>query len=174
MDYQYFADKLGAKFDIVEGELVESENGILTVSQTLSNFTIYLNKLDRTASIVVPKNAYIGRSYKLRRSDCITLFAEWLDDHYSSSFGNIYKKVSNKEFYRYYNAGMELWFEDNSFTKVSALEVGDCIVYEYTPNVPSHVGIYVGEDKFLHHMPNKLSCIDTIDYNKITGIYRYG
>lgn len=174
MDYQYFADKIGAKFDIVEGKLTESENGQFTVSETFGNFVIYLNKLNKTANIIVPQKAYVGRSYRLRYTDCITLFAEWLDDHYGSGFGNIYTKLSNKEFYRYYTAGMGLWYEDNGFTKVTSPETGDSIVYEHAPNVISHVGIYVGDDKILHHMPKKLSCIDSLDYSKIIGIYRYG
>jgi len=174
MDYQYFADKLGVKFDIVEGELVESETGQFTVSETFGDFVIYVNKLAKAVNIIAPQKAYVGRHYRLRRTDCITLLAEWLDDHYGSDFDNIYKKYPNRSFKKYYEQGMSLWYEENGFTKVATPERGDCIVYAYAPNVTSHVGVYLGNNKILHHLPGKLSSIDTIYSDNILGIYRYG
>lgn len=174
MDYQYFANKLGAKFDIVNGELVESVNGLFIVSDKYTDYVIYLNKLTKTASIVAPQKSFLGRSYRLRHLDCITLFAEWLDDHYGSTWGNIYNKLSNREFYRYYKSGMSLWYEDNGFTQVEKPKHGDCLVYAYKPKVISHVGICLDGDKILHHLPYKLSSIDSIEPDKIIGVYRYG
>ena len=173
MNYEYFKSKLGCKFNIVGGDLVESEKGLLTVSENYSSNVIYLNKLNKTFNLVVPQKSYIGRVYSLRKLDCVTLFAEWLDDHFGSSWGNMYAKYPTREFYRYYKDGMSLWYDDNGFTKVDTPAHGDCIVYEYKPKAVSHVGICLEGTKILHHLPYKLSCIDSLDSSKIIGVYRY-
>lgn len=174
MDYEYFKNKIGSKFNIVEGELVEAENGIFTVSETYSNYVIYLNKQNKTYNLIAPLKSYIGRPYVLRKLDCVTLMFEWLGDENNKDLSSIYTKTSRKDFFKYYKEGMSLWYEDNGFLKVDTPIRGDCIVYEYKPKAVSHVGIYLGEDKFLHHLPYKLSCIDTLDRSKIIGVYRYG
>jgi hypothetical protein len=174
MEYKDFTDKVGMRFDIVEGELQESPSGLFTVSETYRPFSIYLNKQTKQAMIIAPESSYLGRSYGLKKRDCITLFAQWLDEHFNSSFGNIYQKLSHRDFMKYYKGGMSLWYEDNNFQKIeSSLIEGDCIVYAYRPAVISHVGIYLNESKILHHLPEKLSCIDQLDTSKILGVYRY-
>ena len=177
MDYEYFANKIGTKFALVRGEFVENKEGDFTVSLNFAQYSIYLNKQNRTCIPIAPTKSYLARQYVLKKSDCITLFCEWLDDHAGTKFGNIYDNISNKEFLKYYKSGMRLWYEDNNFTEVSIPQVGDCIVYTDSINniVPiNHVGVCVDNDKILHHLPRRFSSIDTIDYNKIIGCYRYG
>jgi len=176
MDYNLFADKVGKRFSLVRGLLVEDEFGLFTVSYEFNQYSIYLNKQQKTWAPIAPQKSYLARAYVLKRSDCITLFTEWLDDHLHTSFGNIYNTISNKQFLKYYKSGMRLWYEDNNFCEVSKPARGDCLVYadavtEVVPN--NHVGVCVAEDKILHHLPGRLSSIDTIDYNKILGCYRY-
>lgn len=176
MDYEYFVNKIGSKFSLVRGEFVENQNGEFTVSLNFTQYSIYLNKQNKTWAPIAPVKSYLGRAYILKRSDCITLFTEWLDDHVGTSFGNIYNNISNKEFIRYYKSGMRLWYEDNGFKEIGIPTTGDCLVYGDSINevVPiNHVGVCVGDNKILHHLPGRFSSIDTIDYSKIIGCYRY-
>jgi hypothetical protein len=176
MNYEYFANKIGCKFSLVRGEFVEDAEGEFTVSFNFAQYSIYLNKQAKSWTPIAPTKSYLARIYILKKSDCITLFTEWLDDHAGTNFGNIYDNISNREFIRYYKSGMRLWYEDNGFTEVSVPRVGDCIVYgdainDIIPN--NHVGVCVNDNKILHHLPNRFSSIDTIDYSKIIGCYRY-
>jgi hypothetical protein len=176
MDYNFFADNVGKHFSLVRGLFVEDECGLFTVSYDFKQYSIYLNKQQKTWAPIAPEKSYLARAYVLKRSDCITLFTEWLDDHLHTSFGNIYNTISNRQFLKYYNSGMRSWYEDNSFCEVTSPKVGDCLVYadpvtEVTPI--NHVGVCVAEGKILHHLPGRFSSIDVIETNKILGCYRY-
>lgn len=176
MDYEFFANKINQKFSIVNGLLVEDHSGIFTVSYDFAQYAVYLNRQTKTWNIIAPHKSYLARAYVLKRSDCITLFCEWLDDHLHTTFGNIYNTISNREFLKYYKSGMRLWYEDNGFKEVSNPIIGDCLVYADSSNevIPNnHVGVCVADNKILHHLPGRLSSIDTIDYTKIIGCYRH-
>lgn len=174
MDYQYFKDKIGSRFDIVQGELVETLEGMFLVTDQLQNYSIYINKKEQSANLISPKSSYIGRSYGLRQADCVAICLMYLDNNHGTKFMERYKATPNKVFYQYYIKGMGLWFEENGFTKVDTPEIGDMLVYANTPDAISHVGVYIKPNKILHHLPNKFSCIDDIEKEKIKGIYRYG
>lgn len=177
MDYEYFANKIGTKFSLVRGEFVESQNGIFTSSFDFAQYSIYLNKQTKTWIPIAPAKSYLARHYALKRSDCISLVAEWLDDHNSTDFLSGYYNMRNRDFLRYYKLGMRLWYEDHGFKEVDSLQIGDCLVYgdSVTDTIPNnHVGIYVDNNKILHHLPGRFSSIDNINYSKIIGCYRYG
>lgn len=174
MEFKDFADRIGTRYSIVNGDLVEAETGEFVVSETFGTNTIYVNKLTRTCNLIPAPNSYTGRPYKLKYTDCITLVASWLDKNRGSSFGNVYSSISRKQWFHYYEVGMKHYYLDNGFKEVSSLEEGDCIVYEYATNIHNHVGIYIKDNKILHHIPQKLSSLDNIDSSLILGIYRYG
>lgn len=173
MEYSKFADKIGAKYDIVKGVLVQSETGPFTVTETLNNCCIYVNKTAKTVQLIVPDDMYIGKTYGLRHSDCVQIAFRWSDENQSTELLKVYRSTPHKKFYEYYMRGISDWFVDNNFIRQTVPSIGDFIVYEYQPEAKSHIGICVAPGKILHHMPNKLSSIDTIDTNKIIGIYRY-
>lgn len=172
MEYKDLQDKVRVRFDIVEGELVESPSGLFIVSKTYQPYSIYLNAHQETFTVIAPEKSYIGRKYRLRISDCITLFAEWLDDNTGSAFGNIYQNLTNKEFYKYYCSGMCYWYLDNGFTEKQVYEHGDVLVYAHAKGIISHVGICIDGDKILHHIPNKYSCLDLIVPEKVIGVFK--
>lgn len=174
MEFRDFADKIGEKYDIVNGELVSLDTGCLTVSYELKPYTIYLNKIQKTVTLVVPEKSYLARDYLLRKTDCVTLVNEWLDDKHGTKFLEAYLKTKNREFYHYYSEGMRYAYLDYGFTEVTEAVIGDVLEYAYQPGIVSHVGVYLGEEKILHHLPYKLSSIDILDRIKVTGIYRYG
>ena len=177
MDYEYYLNKLGCKYSLIRGEFVEDINGIFTVSTEFKQYSIYLNTQNSTCTPIAPNKSYLAREYKLRRSDCISLVFEWLDDNYKLNLTKVYKDTTTKGFLKYYTSGMYLWYEDNGFTKVNDISIGDSIIYgdSITGQVyNNHIGVCVGKDKILHHLPTRYSSIDVIDYNKVLGCYRYG
>lgn len=177
MDYEYYLNKLGSKFSLVRGEFVEDPQGAFTVTTEFKQYSIYVNKQTKKVAPIAPTKSYLARTYVLRKSDCITLMFEWLDDHYNTKYIDFYNSISHRYFLKYYKAGLGCWYEDSGFKKVDIPQAGDCIVYgdsinEVIPN--NHVGICVGDNKILHHLPQRYSSIDTIISDKVIGCYRYG
>jgi len=174
MEYQDFIDKIGTRYTITEGDLVESVTGEFVVSETFAINTLYLNRLNKTCSLITNKDSYIGKPYKLRETDCVTLVTGWLDNNLNTGYTKIYSNTSRKDLLKYLSDGMATWFEINGFTKITLdkIKVHDCIVYSYDDIVNNHIGVCVEDNKILHHIPKKLSCIDIIDNNKILGVYR--
>jgi len=170
LNYNDYSEKVGLKYDIIEGLLVESPSGVLTVSNQFKPYTIYIDIYNKVASLIVPEKAYIGRHYLLKKSDCIKLVNEWLDDRLATNYAQRYKDTSNSQFKKYYKDGVKYAYLDNGFKEVTdgSLKVGDVIVYINQ----NHVAVLVDANKILHHLPKKLSCYDTLDSEKILGVYR--
>lgn len=175
MEYQDFSNKVGKRFDIVNGDLVESPSGLFIVSETYQNNTIYLNRQANKATLIADMSIYVGRPYKLRISDCTSLWTQWLDKHKGTSYYQIYKTMPHRDFLAWMKAGMCSYFETQPFTKINVNELieGDCLVYSFNNLIDSHVGIYIDSDKILHHLPRKMSSLDILDRSKILGAYRY-
>ena len=174
MQYEELVTKLGTRYDIVNGILTESPAGELVVTDNFAESNaIYLNHITKTVNLIIPRKNYIGRTYILRRSDCISLVAEWLSNNSDIDFNKIYSKITNKTFMKYYKEGINYWFEENNFIEVTSPEVGDCLVYEFRPEVISHAGVFLENNKILHHIPYLLSSIDRVDMTKVIGVYRY-
>lgn len=174
MDYNYFIQKLNSRFDIVNGELQETEKGKFIVTTNFIQYSIYLNPITKTWAILAPYKSYLGRKYLLRYSDCITLNGEWLDDHYGTNYINVYKNFSRKEFSNFFKTGLTHWYLSNGFYSVTDPKPGDTLLYAWRPNYTTHVGVYLENNKILHHIPHRLSSIDICDSNKIIEIFRYG
>lgn len=176
LKYTDYYNKVGIKYSIVNGDLVEDEqNGIIVVSDYIKDYSIYVNKLTGEAKLVIPKNSYVGKIYKLKVDDCITLSLRWADENKNTNFQGIYKQLKAKKFVEYYNMDLSNTLLDKhltgnyTFREVSNLELGDFIVYK----LENHLGVYLGNGKILHHLPKKLSCIDNIDSKDIIRIFRY-
>lgn len=172
MDYQYLSERLGHKFNLVNGDLVEVEDGQFTVTKEFKDYSIYLNPITKTWNIIVPVKSYLARKFALRKSDCLTLNFEWLDDHYGTNYSAVYKNTSHRDFHRIFTEGLEGWYAANGFTKVSTPQTGDTLIYAWQPLFVSHVATYLGNNKILHHVPAKLSSIDDYDPQKVLAIYR--
>lgn len=169
LNYNEYSEKVGLKYDIIEGLLVESSTGILTVSDQFKPYTIYVDKYNKLANLIVPEKAYIGRPYILKKSDCIKLVNEWLDDSLGTDYVKRYKDTSNSQFKKYYTDGVKYAYLDNGFTEVfDSPNIGDVLVYMNQ----NHVAVLVNNNKILHHMPKKLSCYDVLDTTKILGVFR--
>ena len=53
-------------------------------------------------------------------------------------------------------------FEKFGFREVQDPKIGDGILFKVYCNVPNHCGIYLGEDVFLHHAINRISCRENL------------
>lgn len=176
MKYEDYIDKIGLSYDIVEGRLVEASNGVFTVSTTLAHNTIYVNKFDKTVALVTEPDSWLGRKYTFRDSDCVALSASYYDSIHGTDLSNFYKSFSYIQWLDYYKNGMVTWFEDHNFPEVPKEEIQpyDFLVYAYNGQARSHIAIYVGDNKILHHLPRRYSGYDQLDPTKILGVYRYG
>lgn len=174
MEYNDYFDKIGKRYNVVEGDLVEAENGMFLVTESFQSPAIYIDKVNLKVHLISPSTSYIGKTYSLRQADCVAICFSWHDKNKGTHLLDIYKNTSNREFYKIYVEGMGNWFLANGFKQVSTPEPGDMLVYSYGPTMLSHIAIYLGNDKILQHLPNKLSSVDLLDSNKVKGIYRYG
>jgi hypothetical protein len=175
MEYKFFEERIGKTFDVIEGELVESPSGLFTVSTVYSKNSIYLNTMTKSVVLIPETGSYIGQPYKLRTSDCTTLWTRWLDAEFGTEYADVYKNLSHRDFLAWLKGGMCLYFESQPFKRISDgnLQKGDCLVYSFNNRIDSHVAIYLGNERILHHLPKKLSSEDTLDRSKIIGAYRY-
>ena len=102
---------------------------------------------------------YIGRVYSFFEHNCWTL----VRDYYLKELNYKLPMIEFEEdFYDkgidYFGDKMEAWggFE------VSTPQVGDVILFKIMNDIENHCGVYVGDGKYLHHMKDRLSCIDSI------------
>lgn len=173
LSYEDYKDKVGTKYTITEGRLVEDPEGEFTCSRSFSRGSIYIN--DFTVYLI--PIGYLGFEYKLRQTDCVSLCADWLRDNRGFDLVEHYKKYDKDKFLEYYHNGMVSFFQDNpdQFSQISDFEQlaeGDVVVYSYDGRAVSHIGIYLEGNKILHHLPRGLSCVDLIDTTKILGAFR--
>jgi hypothetical protein len=173
--YEIFLNKIGKKFNVVNGEFVEDSDGILTVSTSPFNNSIYLNTLNNTWLVV--SDLLIGIPYRIARDDCATLCARYLDKHFGSKIEEKLFSLTLKEWTNYIKLGGETLIKEVGGYEVnlSQLKEKDVVSYEIEDSrITSHLAVYLGNNKILHHVPNKYSSIDDIDMSKVKRVFRYG
>ena len=176
LKYEDFIDKIGIRYDIIEGVLVESPEGLFVVSEEFKDYTIYINKQNLTVPIIAPKSSYLAREYKTRTSDCVALLVEWYKDNKNLDWTSDYRRTSLSEYMNYYAYGIGALFDKYNFIPVedkTKLEISDWLIYATNGNYTSHIAMYYGDNKVLQHLPNKLSSIDTLDPTRVVRAYRY-
>lgn len=162
-------EHLGEKVDIVEGELVLSPDGFLTVSASLNMNVLLVNKWEDCVTPVVPSTEFRGRSFKYRSKDCAHLYAEWSDRKLGTSLLPVVRSMSRRDYTERTPFHLEDWLLNNGFTKVDEPAYGDLVLLRYV----NHVGAYLGDGKVLHHLKDKYSSIDTVELNELQGVYRH-
>ena len=118
------------------------------------------------------RNPLLGREYSFGENDCYSLVRDY------------YKQELNIELPTtvfeddWWEKGLNYFddlFESFGFEKVDTLQKNDLIFFKMMAQVPNHCGVYLGEDLFLHHAVNRLSCRESINsvWRKyIVGYYR--
>jgi len=123
-------------------------------------------------------NKYIGLPYKENGRDETGLDCWGLARLFYKNELNI----SLPSYSELYNGSSDItlpqtvnYYKDN-WTKVESPKSGDLCVFNILGE-PSHIGIYIGENKFLHSREGKDSVIDRLDSSqwirRLEGFYRY-
>jgi proteasome lid subunit RPN8/RPN11 len=106
------------------------------------------------------QNPYVGRDYQIGESDCYSLFKEY----YQKEF-NIYLPEFSRS--AEWETETPRLFEENypkyGFKEAIPAEIkkGDGILFKYKETSPAcHIGIYLADETFLHHPPNRFSLIE--------------
>lgn len=177
MKYEEFVTKLGTRYDIVNGELTESPSGLFVVSEEFKDYSIYINKQNLTASIIVPRLAYIGRQYKLKVRDCVSIIIDWYKHNRNIDWTSDYNRTSISKYLEYYVNKIDNLLIEYGFIEIADktnLELGDWLIYKINNGGGVHTAMYYGDNKILQQLPDKLSSIDPIDFTKVVMVYRYG
>ena len=117
----------------------------------------------------------IGRCFVHGVLDCYSLVRDWYRQE---------MKINLPDFNRedfWWQKGQNLYlenFEKVGFKKIEGpLQTGDAILMQISSPVPNHAAIYLGRDKIIHHVQNRLSCRDIYGgfWKKNTSMFlRYG
>jgi cell wall-associated NlpC family hydrolase len=112
---------------------------------------------------------YEGRPYVLGQYDCYTIVRDWMArerGHEMAMLTDTPERLVNQ------------WLTDGVFVtnpelhrweRVIVPQAGDGILFslsrrdEDSPNRANHCGVYLGDGRFLHHFPNRASCIQDFD-----------
>jgi len=176
MKYEEYVTKLGTRYDIINGELTESPSGLFVVSEEFKDYTIYINKQNLTVSIIAPRLSYIGREYKLKVRDCVSIIIDWYKHNRNIDWTSDYNRISISKYLDYYVNKIDNLLIEYGFIEVEDkinLEIGDWLIYKIDNQGAVNTAMYYGNDKILQQLPNKLSSIDPIDFAKVVRVYRY-
>lgn len=169
MTYNDLKEHLTERVSIIEGEYVLNPTGPFVISLNFSKETIWLTP-DREVKCITSQ-PFVGRKYQIGK--CIALVCEYLGGDILA----FYRGISLKELMRLRDISILKWITDDVRFEEVTLEsaiIGDCLVYDHSDDAKgNHIGILHSEGKILHHLPGKLSCIDTFIPDKVLGVFRY-
>lgn len=134
-----------------------------------------LIKPDFTYEVYPAIPRFRGREYVDFTDDCYTIVKDF--------YAMVGIQLPEFEYpVDWWDKGYNMYLEHlpkNGFTQVdkSDIQPGDLMTFNYASHVPNHAGIYVGDNKVLHHMTNRMSALDDIGrfmikYNH--SVWRHG
>lgn len=116
----------------------------------------------------------LGRPFKHGSSDCYGLVRSFYKDIFNIELTN-YARPDN-----WWDRGMNLYIEyieSEGFRQVEReMQPGDVILMAIRSVVPNHAGIYVGNNRFVHHFYNNLSVEEMFKgmwLNRKMAVYRH-
>ena len=129
-------------------------------------------------NIIEPKvvsQPLIGREYEFGVRDCF----EVVRDYYKTQDIDLPKRALFED--DWWDRGLNYFCTDYiaswGFKEVTgSLLPNDLIVFTMGAKVGNHCGVYLGQDVFLHHAYERLSCRENlypIWQKHITGVYRH-
>lgn len=91
----------------------------------------------------------LGKKFKSGEQDCYTLGQEY----FKEEFGIILPDFSRdlRSFLNNNNLFINN-FKSLGFYKVSNIKKHDVILFQIVANIPDHIGIYIGDQYFIHHL----------------------
>lgn len=113
---------------------------------------------------------YVGRKFVHGAVDCYTLVRDW----YAREYGIQLRNYQRRD--QWWDHGENLYLENfgkEGFHRIPVEEVkpGDLILMNLVSPVPNHAAIYIGDQKVLHHVQDRLSSRDVYGgyYRKSTA-----
>lgn len=102
----------------------------------------------------------IGRKYIHNVYDCFTLVRDFYFKEFIIDVGSHPRPPEWEEWNPHYinNTYKNLGFID---IKKEDIKYGDVVLFAIASRTSNHVGIYLGDDKFIHHLYQRTSSIDT-------------
>jgi proteasome lid subunit RPN8/RPN11 len=124
-------------------------------------YTIYSLRDEEKYTFTPPKinNPLLGRDYEFGSQDCYSL----VRDYYKENFNLILPKTVFQD--NWWDEGLNYFddlFDAFGFEEVDTPKIGDGIIFKVFSHVPNHCGVYVGEDNFIHHAIDRLSCKESL------------
>lgn len=178
-EFNRLYQNMGKRYDIVLGGFIENANGtFLATDKLVGTNIIYLNK-SISDFVIISDNPFVGLEYKLATQNCANLVVDFLEIALPDvGFAQIMDSIPFKTRLKYFTSDIDPLLRELGFIKINVADIQqyDMLVWQYNDTATSHLAAYLGNNKILHHIPNRLSCIDEIDLtsNKLLGVYRYG
>ena len=147
--------------------------------------TVYVEWPSGRHSVRTPQSwedgaPYTGRPYIFGVYDCYTIVRDYIrreGGYVLPEIKETPERLANQ------------WLTDSAFVaheeldhwdRVINRQPGDVVLFSiargrgYEPNNANHCGIYLGDDRFLHHLPNRPSCIQEFDDTWRNWVVTYG
>lgn len=109
----------------------------------------------------------LGRMYLHNVFDCFTLARDFLHTTFKYDVGLHPRPANWVEWNPYY---IEKTWDSLKFRPVlfnEELQYGDILLFNIGSNIVNHIGIYISDNKFIHHLHQRLSCEDNLNkWNK--------
>lgn len=103
---------------------------------------------------------YEGRTFIHNVADCFELVRDYYRREYSHEIGQYCRQWDWFETENLFDD----YFTAEGFVEVSIdqIEPGDVVFFGIRSEKTNHIGVYVGNDRFLHHLTNRFSEYDTL------------
>lgn len=127
----------------------------------LSEMPMYVVSIpEGRISYFTPENVnipYEGREYKLGYQDCYTIVTDWARKEKGL---DIPMHTTPEKWWESGKENRAELFGPRYAYKVDSFKECEVVLFQIDAPVPNHMAIKVGNDKILHHLINRLSCID--------------
>ena len=118
-------------------------------------------------------NMFLGKSFEIGVNDCFTLVRDFFKVKYGFNIHNVYRdkdwRKANKDL-------IKTEQEKSDFVEVKDLQEDDILAFSLDKKSATHLGIYLGNNCFLHQPRNHFSKIDLVDgvfSKKLKYIFRH-
>ncbi len=101
----------------------------------------------------------LGRSYICNVYDCFTLANDYYRLNYNINFGIHPRPPDWQSWNPHY---INQTYSKLGFTEVESPKVGDILLFAIGSGYNNHIGIYIGEGKFIHHLHKRKSEEDNL------------
>jgi len=101
----------------------------------------------------------LGRDYISNVYDCFTLARDFYRKNFSIDFGTHPRPVDWETWNPHY---ITQNFVDQGFYQTDKPKVGDVLLFSIGSRYINHIGIYTGNDTFIHHLYKRKSCEDKL------------